>query len=247
MTDSYILQGLPSKVNIPEGLESLPDLLEWQANRRNDAPLFSFCPEGADSNKINTMSYRQVYDQTIISSQHLHSILSQQQQQRGSSVVGIWFEKSIELHLAILAASFAGAGWLPFDADAPSARVNCCLIDSNASILLCDRIHAERAQEAVSQTNTIVVVWDDFIKLIQSQSQSSGSTSPSKTPIRPRSSDTAYFIYTSGSTGTPKGIEISHGAALTFAFSEQSVLGTNSSDIVWQGFSPAFDMFIEEV
>jgi len=43
------------------------------------------------------------------------------------------------------------------------------------------------------------------------------------------------------------GIDISHRAALTFSLSERSVLETGPSDIVWQGFSAAFDMFIEEV
>jgi non-ribosomal peptide synthetase component F len=55
------------------------------------------------------------------------------------------------------------------------------------------------------------------------------------------------MIYTSGSTGTPKGIEIPHSAALGFCLSERSVLETGPDDIVWQGFSAAFDMFIEEV
>lgn len=65
--------------------------------------------------------------------------------------------------------------------------------------------------------------------------------------VGPHSEDTAYMIYTSGSTGTPKGIAISHSAALTFALSERTVLKTCAEDIVWQGFSPAFDMFVEEV
>jgi non-ribosomal peptide synthetase component F len=63
----------------------------------------------------------------------------------------------------------------------------------------------------------------------------------------PSAQDTAYMIYTSGSTGTPKGIAIPHSAATTFCLSEQSVLESGPSDVVWQGFSPAFDMFIEEV
>lgn len=55
------------------------------------------------------------------------------------------------------------------------------------------------------------------------------------------------MIYTSGSTGTPKGIEIPHSAALTFSLNERSVLETNPDDTVSQGFSAAFDMFIEKV
>jgi non-ribosomal peptide synthetase component F len=47
-------------------------------------------------------------------------------------------------------------------------------------------------------------------------------------------------------TGTPKGICIPHVSALTFLLSESTVLGITEHDTVWQGFSPAFDMWIEE-
>ena len=50
-------------------------------------------------------------------------------------VVGIWLERSIDLHLAILGTTISGAAWLPFDADAPATRVRTCLEDSNACVL----------------------------------------------------------------------------------------------------------------
>ena len=64
-------------------------------------------------------------------------------------VVGIWLERSIDLHLAILATTISGAAWLPFDADAPTERVSACLMDSNASIILCDDFHHAAASRAV--------------------------------------------------------------------------------------------------
>ena len=159
--------------------------------------------------------------------------------------IGIWLEKSIELHLAILSATFSGSTWLPFDPDAPSARITACLKDSQAQLIICDRAHLQLAYEATNElSNTNVVLIDDIIDSTFSAPTSSNSlTRPSK----PQSHHAAYMIYTSGSTGTPKGIEIPHGAALTFALSERTVLQTDQNDIVWQGFSPAFDMFIEEV
>lgn len=58
---------------------------------------------------------------------------------------------------------------------------------------------------------------------------------------------TAYVIYTSGSTGKPKGIAINHGSICHFLRSENSVLGIQGDDKVYQGFSLAFDMSFEEV
>ncbi|OWT57455.1 Pls/PosA family non-ribosomal peptide synthetase [Candidimonas nitroreducens] len=62
-----------------------------------------------------------------------------------------------------------------------------------------------------------------------------------------RTHDTAYVIYTSGSTGKPKGIAITQGGICHFLRSENSVLGVQESDRVYQGFSVAFDMSFEEI
>lgn len=72
------------------------------------------------------------------------------------------------------------------------------------------------------------------------------NTEPRLDMQEPQPQDTAYIIYTSGSSGTPKGIAISHHAALTFCLSERTILATGPEYIVWQGFSAAFVMFIEE-
>lgn len=47
-------------------------------------------------------------------------------------------------------------------------------------------------------------------------------------------------------TGMPKGICIPHSAAITFLLSDATILGITECDTVWQGSSPAFDMWIEE-
>jgi non-ribosomal peptide synthetase component F len=158
-----------------------------------------------------------------------------------SRPVAIWLDKSIELHLAILATTFAGAPWLPFDQEVPVDRVSTCLDDSSASILLCDKAHYDRARTASATRSVLVLPFDDLATLAVEVGTDGLELS------QPAGTETAYMIYTSGSTGTPKGIAISHLSAVTFACSERSVLGIQGTDVVWQGFSPAFDMFIEEV
>lgn len=221
----------------PSGVSTLADLLQHQAVHHTNAPLLSFRP--TDGTAVQTWSYEQVYTQSTALAHSLHPFAHASRQQDGPSVVGIWFEKSIELHLAIFATTLAGATWLPFDPDAPVGRINACLNDSRATVLLCDEQHYSSALEAAQGTSNTQVI--HFQHLLQA------ARLPSQRPCLPMPQDVAYMIYTSGSTGTPKGIAISHQAALTFALSEQTVLQTNDQDVVWQGFSPAFDMFIEEV
>jgi non-ribosomal peptide synthetase component F len=221
-----------------DGVSSLPTLFKWQARRRGDATLFSFRAQPEES--LTRVSYKDALETTLQLARRLRGFLPGTRTK--SPIVGIWFEKSIELHLAILATTTSGVAWLPFDADAPAARVEACLTDSNACVLLCDATHYEAAVKATCGVpGCRLVSFDELVRLSQD-----GDVAVQNIP-EPDPQGTAYLIYTSGSTGTPKGIEISHHAALTFCLSERSVLETGPEDIVWQGFSPAFDMFIEEV
>jgi non-ribosomal peptide synthetase component F len=243
-TPSYILHSqhtLQTALTIQD-VATLPDLFKWQVQRRRDATLFSFrfSPEAS----LTSLSYAEV-DKT--SSRLANSLYNYcQNYSTESPVVGIWLEKSIDLHLAILATTISGATWLPFDADAPATRVTACLEDSEACVLLCDSAHYTNALKATENVPGCCLV---TFEELSNSTQSAGAAKDIKNIELPRPSahHTAYMIYTSGSTGTPKGISISHSAALTFCLSERSILETGPNDIVWQGFSPAFDMFIEEV
>jgi non-ribosomal peptide synthetase component F len=221
-----------------QDVTTLPELFKWQAQRRCDATLFSFriSPDAS----LTTVSYADAYEASSQLANSLHSF--HQSSSIESPVVGIWLEKSIDLHLAILATTISGATWLPFDADAPAARVTACLEDSKACVLVCDTAHYVSAVKATENVPGCRLV--TFEELSRQKQCAPGAAK--KLP-GPRPHHTAYMIYTSGSTGTPKGIEIPHSAALTFCLSERSILESASSDIVWQGFSAAFDMFIEEV
>jgi len=241
-TSSYILQSQHTTRDALaiQGVTTLPELFKWQAQRRCDATLFSFRIQPDAS--LTTVSYAEAYEKCSQLANSLYSF--HQNSGIESPVVGIWLEKSIDLHLAILATTISGATWLPFDADAPAARVTACLEDSKACVLVCDAAHYGTAIKATENVPGCRLV--TFEELSRQMQNAHGAAKDVELP-GPCAHHTAYMIYTSGSTGTPKGIEIPHSAALTFCLSERSVLETSPSDIVWQGFSAAFDMFIEEV
>lgn len=219
-----------------ENVATLPELFRWQAQRRQDATLFSFRSQLGEA--LSTVSYTEAYETSSRIASSLHEL--HRDSSIDSPVVDIWLEKSIDLYLAILATTISGAAWLPFDADAPSARVNACLGDSKACVLLCDAAYYDAAKTATENLSGCHVV------TLEELSNRSANGVAKELP-GPRGNNTAYMIYTSGSTGTPKGIEIPYSAALGFCLSERPVLETGPDDIVWQGFSAVFDMFIEEV
>ncbi|MDJ1633921.1 Pls/PosA family non-ribosomal peptide synthetase [Rhizobium rhizogenes] len=147
--------------------------------------------------------------------------------------VGLWFQRSLELHVALLAILKAGAGYIPFDAAAPADRVATSLADCGAKWLLTHDGLAEFAPAFDGETLLLETLLGD-----------------DNTDIVPRAAihdDPAYAIYTSGSTGKPKGIVISHRNICHYLRAGNDILGVNGSDIVLQQASVAFDLSLEEI
>jgi non-ribosomal peptide synthetase component F len=198
LTSNYILQSqhMPRDALAIQDVTTLPELFKWQAQRRCDAPLFSF--RSSPDASLTIISYAKAYATSCQLANSLHSI--HQVPGIENPVVGIWLERSIDLHLAILATTISGAAWLPFDADAPAARVTACLQDSKACILICDAAHYHNAFKATENVlGCCLVTFEELSCRAQNPSCAARELRG------PRAHDSAYMIYTSGSTGTPKG------------------------------------------
>jgi non-ribosomal peptide synthetase-like protein len=148
---------------------------------------------------------------------------------RPGHIVGLWLPRGIGLLTAQLAIAKTGAAWLPFDADTPADRVTLCLEDAQAVGLITE-----------SADTAGIRVWhlEELLAEFAGPAMRRGEVAPT---------EPAYVIYTSGSTGKPKGVPISQGAICHFLRSENSILGVCDRDIVYQGFSVAFDMSFEEI
>jgi non-ribosomal peptide synthetase-like protein len=149
-------------------------------------------------------------------------------------IVGLWLPRGIELLVMQAAIAKAGAAWLPFDADTPVERIAVCLEDAGAAGILGSEQFADRLDPLACP------VW-----MAEHLSRPASAPLRRRAPVAP--ADPAYVIYTSGSTGKPKGIAISQGAICHFLRSENSLLGVHGEDVVYQGFSVAFDMSFEEI
>ena len=177
------------------------------------------------------LTYEEFDFHTQIIASKIQSIYPKIKKQR----VIVYLNRSIELHLSIISILKLGCSFVPVDSETPSDRVIEILSESEAALVIVDNLTIKKLEKHKI----------DSILNIESLSKfDSPQDSLCKIGTNPR--DEAYIIFTSGSTGKPKGISISHENLCNFVRSENSILKINSSDKVWQGFSPAFDMFIEE-
>jgi non-ribosomal peptide synthetase-like protein len=149
-------------------------------------------------------------------------------------IVGLWLPRGAELLQAQVAITASGAAWLPLDADIPVERAVACLKAAGALGLL-----TTRAWQGLLEPFCQFNLWffEDLLSPCAKRVSSKEATP----------GDPAYVIYTSGSTGAPKGITITHRNICHFLRSENSVLQIGAEDLVYQGFSLAFDMSFEEI
>lgn len=152
--------------------------------------------------------------------------LSQNGVKPGDSV-GLWWPRSLELHVAVLAIVKAGAAYVPLDKEMPAERVETVLTEVGAKGYISqDRLNIDCPVFSIIPP-----------------------PAPGElvyTPKGPAPDNWAYVLYTSGSTGKPKGIPIAHRQICHLVRSEQSILDIHASDRIYQGFSVSFDMWCEE-
>lgn len=249
LDDHRILTGTPPLDIVPappESVRTLPQLFAHWAKQQPNHVAFSCQTD----NGLETVTYAEADAIARSLAARLQPSHNNKNATAKAPVIAIWLEKGLELILSILATTYSGATWLPFDPDVPVDRAAVCVLDSSASAIICDSAHLDRVREVEERVAPSIAAAGRAP--LQVHNVANVSDFATKTPTRapatgPSPRDAAYLIYTSGTTGTPKGISIPHSAALTFSLSEREVLQTGPSDVVWNGFSPAFDMFIEEM
>lgn len=255
LSDSRVLRGsgpLRTAPHPPDSVTTLPELFQHHAKSQPNAIALSCRTDGES---LDRLTYAEADAIATSIAARITQLLPTRDanDDEQAVVIAVWLEKGLDLILSILAITYSGATWLPFDQDVPEERAAVCIQDASARMIVCDNAHIDRARNvqgrvsgsrtADEETPLQICTYEELLN----GSRTAAST-VSQTCLRgPRPQDAAYLIYTSGTTGTPKGIAIPHSAALVFSLSEREVLQTTSKDIVWNGFSPAFDMMVEEM
>ncbi|RYY15692.1 MAG: amino acid adenylation domain-containing protein, partial [Alphaproteobacteria bacterium] len=152
---------------------------------------------------------------------------------RGDRVV-LCLPRGLDQYMAILGVLRTGAAYVPVDWGYPQDRIDFIVEDSGAKLTL---TVASRAGNIAGATLAIDAELGDLA------AEPVAVLDRAETGATP--DDLAYIIYTSGTTGRPKGVMITHGNACHLVRSESAILALEPHDIVFGGFSLAFDMSVE--
>ncbi len=170
----------------------------------------------------NDLTYRELEhrsDQLAVSIQQLIG--------GGSSLkempVVLYFERSVDMVVAILATLKAGGTFVPVAPDCPVSRMAHIVRETGARLILSHRPLSLQVQQYKAQhfSDVHVLLADEPQKISAQLAVTSGGE------------NLAYIIYTSGTTGTPKGVMVEHGgfANLVNALSRQLVIKPNEATL----------------
>jgi len=153
------------------------------------------------------------------------------------TMVACYFERSIEMIVALLAVLKAGGAYVPLDPAYPRARLDLILEDTGAPLILTRK---SLASSVLPQDMTQILLIDDEMET-PNPSQGEQNLRQTAGPT-----NLAYVMYTSGSTGQPKGVMVEHRGILRL------VRGTNychfGADEIFLQFAPmSFDASTFEI
>ncbi|WP_293151942.1 non-ribosomal peptide synthetase [Okeania sp. SIO2C9] len=150
-------------------------------------------------------------------------------------LVGICYDRSVEMVIALLATLKAGGAYVPIDPNYPPQRLAYMLADAEVLVLLTTPALMKLMPEHQAQ----LVCWEQDGEAISSQSIENPLSGVNHQNL-------AYVIYTSGSTGKPKGAMNTHGGICNRLLWMQDAFGLTSSDKILQKTPFSFDVSVWE-
>lgn len=171
--------------------------------------------------------------------------------------IAIYLEKNMEAVIALFAASFADAVFVPINPLLKGDQVEYILRDCHAKILVtsAERLAVLESHLLSSDApEKIIVIGDTYVSpefgdrlLFWRDLISFKSLAFEEKCSRNIDRDMAAILYTSGSTGMPKGVVISHRNLLSGAESVSEYLGNNSSDRILVALPLSFDYGLSQL
>ncbi|HEY6802398.1 MAG TPA: non-ribosomal peptide synthase/polyketide synthase [Pyrinomonadaceae bacterium] len=149
------------------------------------------------------------------------------------TIVGVCFERGIEMVVALLGVLKSGAAYLPIDPEYPAERISFTLADAGVSLLL-----THDAAALTDPSRQLVNLEADW-NVIAGQSEAAPLVQVD--PENP-----AYVLYTSGSTGQPKGVMVTHRAIANHMQWMRGELNFTPNDRVLQKTPYTFDASVWE-
>ncbi len=151
-------------------------------------------------------------------------------------LVGLMFERSTEMLVALLGVLKAGGAYVPFDPHYPAKRLALMLKDSGVAMLLTQ----QNLTQLLPEESVSVFCLDGEVESLAKESRENLSSDVN-------SENLAYMIYTSGSTGRPKGVMVAHASLVNYVHTANAAYQVRTEDRVLQFASLSFDTSLEEI
>ena len=158
-------------------------------------------------------------------------------QERGvgpDRLTGIFFNRSLEMVVALLGILKAGGAYIPLDISYPPERLSFMLNDTAVTVVLTQ----EQLLPLLPECGAEIVCVDRDHQELERQSDVNPAAQISGENL-------AYVIYTSGSTGKPKGVQVSHSALANLLSAMRERI--SASDILLSVTTLSFDIATLEI
>ena len=223
---------------------NLHHLLEEAAAARPDSPALTW--------KDTTVTYGDLW-QTCDAAAGGLAALGLRRGER----VAVFLDKRVETVATFMAASAAGAVFVPVNPVLKAAQVSYILGNCDVRVLVtsADRLLAVAGELAACPALEHVVVVGDPDRELPAVDAQVTLTRWEKllvagvgvTGTAPLDLDVAAIFYTSGSTGRPKGVVLSHRNLLVGAESVSSYLGNTADDVILSALPLSFDAGFSQI
>ncbi|MFE4130544.1 non-ribosomal peptide synthase/polyketide synthase [Peribacillus sp. YIM B13482] len=154
------------------------------------------------------------------------------------ALVGLCFQRSVEMIVGLMGIWKAGAAYVPLDPSYPESRLRYILEDTGIQVLV---------------TNEALEGWipEEVEAVCLDRDQAMISRESTLSPIcKVTGENLAYVIYTSGSTGNPKGVLVQHHSVLNLSYGLQKEVFSHKTPVnmrVGLNASIAFDSSVKQL
>lgn len=148
--------------------------------------------------------------------------------------VGLWFDRSAELLVAVLGVLKAGGCYVPLDPSYPQDYINNILVDAQPLLVLSSRSLGQR----------LLLDAERIVYLDEAMATSADASDPH---VAIHLDQLVYVMYTSGSTGLPKGVMVPHRQILNWLYPLWEMVPFEKDEVVAQKTSMAFAVSVKEL